>query len=951
MSDFHRVLLGLLASARRIDRDQALLGALGVGAFAYVHQVDSVHRMVTGTACRWLLADEVGLGKTVQAIMVMRALAAQSPRPLAAALVVPDDLVGQWEEELLCRGHALALESGEQGAIAGNLVLRLCRPSRLLDGGKIVADRVDLLLVDEFTKLQVQVREDLITASRTIPNVIVMTATPALHDSRQRRELMQLLEPEADRIARAENRDILTVLAEREAAARARYAMELQESSKRRAIEEGHGLYRRLIRTARDDYPNALPKRVYQPIKLSPTDGDAERARATREYLEATRTSNLNIDRKALLQVSGRSPQSLRRRLSTLRRTTSDLQTAWQQITTCLRDEPGDAKLDALIDHLRELHAKHPDRRVVIVAEDDPTTDYLSEAIEKLTDMQVAKKRRNATAAEELEDQVALLKDALDDFISGQAKVLVAAEAAKEGHNLQFADEIIFFALPWSPPDIQQWIGRIDRLGTKGLPANRRIAITPIVVEGSIEHNILNVLEGTGVFLRSEVFDESEWEEISDAIGAVANGITGASWRDAERQAKTLGAAYGEWLDATTLPPSPRTALALKCESAFRSRCYAAPVLVAESDRWNWFQARERAAETMIKLAREDVLDVRNGRFGEQRFKTMWYKVKPGPDDLSIPELDPRGSWHLQAFITRRSDIECPPRPYVVHHGEKRSLRFFDHGCDLHDGVIEAFEAKAPVTSINSEFIIAYPAGHRALQWENQRLLLAVSEVDLRGAMSFYAQAVPEVGDTTSSRFEQEARASVTRIALAQFQADRRWMIDLAPPEMVFAALIEDGQDMIVADAAAALLEPFHDSHGVRQLARRRSMLSEPQLSAAKNAATRELTRLGGICVGQALAAVRRSVGTRLFAAQADADNLADAARAEVKAAELLEVPTEIKRAAIRGAELMLELTEAAWRARLARLEGIEAALKKVATLKQPKMFWVIPKSANAATP
>ena len=39
---------------------------------------------------------------------------------------------------------------------------------------------------------------------------------------------------------------------------------------------------------------------------------------------------------------------------------------------------------------------------------------------------------------------------------------LGAADAAREGHNLQFADEIIFFALPWSPPDIQQWIGRIE---------------------------------------------------------------------------------------------------------------------------------------------------------------------------------------------------------------------------------------------------------------------------------------------------------------------------------------------------------------------------------------------------------------------------------------------------------------------------------------------------------
>ena len=197
MSDFHRVLLGLHASARRIDRDQALLGAMGVGALAYTHQIDSVHRMLTGTACRWLLADEVGLGKTIQAIMVMRALAAQSPRPLTVALVVPDGLASQWEEELLCRGHALALESGEEGGVHGNLIMWLVRPSRMLGGARIVPDRIDLLLIDEFTKLQVQVRDDLIAAARTIQNVIVMTATPALHEARTRRELMALLEPEA----------------------------------------------------------------------------------------------------------------------------------------------------------------------------------------------------------------------------------------------------------------------------------------------------------------------------------------------------------------------------------------------------------------------------------------------------------------------------------------------------------------------------------------------------------------------------------------------------------------------------------------------------------------------------------------------------------------------------------------------------------------------------------
>ena len=53
--------------------------------------------MVTDTACRWLLADEVGLGKTIQALMVLRALATQRETGLRVALVVPDDLVQQWQ--------------------------------------------------------------------------------------------------------------------------------------------------------------------------------------------------------------------------------------------------------------------------------------------------------------------------------------------------------------------------------------------------------------------------------------------------------------------------------------------------------------------------------------------------------------------------------------------------------------------------------------------------------------------------------------------------------------------------------------------------------------------------------------------------------------------------------------------------------------------------------------
>jgi ATP-dependent helicase HepA len=954
MSDFHRVLLGLHAHARRLDRDQALLGALGVGAFAYPHQLDSVHRMITGTACRWLLADEVGLGKTIQAIMVMRALAAQNPRPLNVALVVPDDLVEQWEVELLSRGHVLALESGDDGGPIGNLMMRLCRPSRLVAGARLAAEKIDLLIIDEFTKLQVQVRRDVIAAARIIPSVIALTATPALHLAATRRELMALLEPEADRIAQAENRDILKVLAEREALAIDRYGAHLGEAGKRRAVEETYGLYRRLIRTARTDYPDALPRRSYQPVRLAPTDGDIERARTTRAYLEAAKKSSLEIRRDLLLQVAGRSPMSLRERLSTLRRHTADLQAAWRQIDTCLRQEPGDAKLDALIDHLRSvLHASRPDFRAVVVAEDNPTTDYLRDAIEKLTDVRVAKKRRSIGAAEELEVQVASLKEALDDFVSGEAKVLVAADAAREGHNLQFADEIIFFALPWSPSDIQQWIGRIDRLGTKGMPANRRIAITPIVIEGSIENKILEVLEGTGVFLKSEVFDEAEWEDISKAISAAADGNTGASWNDAARQAKKLGDAYDAWLQATRLRPSPRTKIATRFEARLRSRRYAAPFAEVDGYPWNWFLIRERAAEAMIKLACEDYLDVRNGQMGHQRFKTMWYKATLGQEDLTLGDLDTRSPWYRQAFISRRTAIECPPRTYVVQtDGEKRRLHFFEHGCTLHDGAVCAFERHAPATDIEMEFVVEYPAGHPILQWVGCRFLVAVSELDPRGAITLDLDGMLGSPDRQTSKPEQDARTTAERVTLTQFEADRRWMTDLAPPEMLIAVLVEDGNDMVLADnAAPALFDPFHQGKCARQIAKRRTPLTGERLKAVKVAAFTRLKKLGGDRLNHAMVAVRNEVESRLFAAQADADNLAYAARAEINAAAALDSKLEFNRAAQRGAALALTLAEAAWVGRAARLKGLETAMRNVARLTAPRLFWLVPLCSQRRDP
>lgn len=555
-------------------------------------------------------------------------------------------------------------------------------------------------------------------------------------------------------------------------------------------------------------------------------------------------------------------------------------------------------------------------------------------------------------AAEELEVQVAMLKDALEEFVSGDANILVAALDAREGHNLQFADEIIFFALPWSPHDIQQWIGRIDRLGTRGIPSSRTIAITPIVTENSIEARILDVLEATKVFEKSEVYDEFEWAEISDAINAAAEGNPGASWTEATSCARDLGDAADEWLKNTKLPPSPRTTIAEKRASRLRARDYACPLLVGEGDeKFTWFQWRERGLDVLLKLAREEYFDIRSDKDGDQSFKTIWYKSKD--PELPLGDIDSRHAGHRQAFIARRTAIECPPNTYVEQgDGNKRRLHFLDHGCSLHDQIVIAILARPITTDLTSEFTVAYPTDHPILAVEGRRLLVAVATLDLSRALSPHLEAVVGAADPTASKAEQDARNSTLRMLEAALAADRRWLLDRCPPEFMVSVFAEEGGGFTaIPTAAAAILDSAHARKRGRQLGRRRSALTETALVEARKTALQDLQKRGAEVLNRALLAVTGGVHHRLFAIEADIDAQVAAARAELASAEKLDQKLVFNQAAVRGAALAVQLAEAAGDARKAWLAGAAAAVERQAALSKPRYFWVVPREVSEERP
>jgi len=80
-------------------------------------------------------------------------------------------------------------------------------------------------------------------------------------------------------------------------------------------------------------------------------------------------------------------------------------------------------------------------------------------------------------------------KDWMRDLFQNHAQVLIATEAGGEGINLQFCNHIINFDLPWNPMRLEQRIGRIHRLGQK-----KDVMIYNFAIRDTVEDHILKLL-------------------------------------------------------------------------------------------------------------------------------------------------------------------------------------------------------------------------------------------------------------------------------------------------------------------------------------------------------------------------------------------------------------------------------------------------------------------------
>ena len=848
-----------------------LAPAMGVAASLYTHQLANVQRVLTDLRVRHLLADEVGLGKTVQALMILNALRSQRPE-LKALILVPDQLVAQWRDEILTRAHTAPI--GEDVELEGGQYIRLAwedqRGKRDAAGKPLFAladiDPVQfsVLIVDELHRLNADLQDRIVRVAVDFEHVLILTATPAFQRVGRHAQIFALLEPERTALARwrivTGDRGIVEQLEfgdnlsnwpewavtaivdeviERDRAAAASAAPEAFT-----ATALAQCAYRRVIRTRRVDYSGVLPRRHHRPIVVEPLGAEADRQALMWQYFGHLGELSRRFDPVLLAKRVVLSPPSLEQRVDFLRRQGHERAGLLERAKPLVHRGQGDSRADALIDLLTEIWIGDPAERVLVAAQDNLTVDYLFDLVRARLPIVgplservplVAARVRQGMTTDPMEDLAGYGNETtenLEAFQRGDAQILFAPEVVQVGLNLQCARVLVLYSVPWRPEEVEQWIGRLDRIGNKAAFSKgddaKAIDVYTIALRDLVDERVVGVLQHFHVFERSVNLDGDHLHEVAKLIEDAALRTGRTSWRKAEDQAEAMAAEdEAQEFDSALRQHLPWVAGSAK---AARERIDlmppAAPILdtLPESAALGP-RAWDRALEGMLRLLRragDYVIRLNTDPDRGSRFQTLWYRfgakglygrrevLSKVVFSFGANPWNERSPGHAHAFITRRGDIASPPRRRVtmVLGSDQvwRQLRFLNFGDALHDELIKGWLP-------DGGGLVALDVGFfedHAL-WEHTGpglYLLRLSVMDSKNAL---------VNPVLERRlFEHLGR--LAKFMLCALEADIRWVrAQLTAAMFLDVRRQANGRWIPVkAEEAAALLNPMaHERNGL----------------------------------------------------------------------------------------------------------------------------------------
>ena len=486
---------GLRLEAREFGR---IREAGGLGSFLggrirlFPHQLYAAERASRADPVRWLLADEVGLGKTVEACLILNRLL-RTGRVERTLVIAPATLTVQWLGELWRKYHQVFVliddkrlndverDYGE-GFNPFDAYHRAVLSVEYLLEHPYLADRaieagIDLLVVDEAHHLRRPAGHPgnpeyraIAPIAAAVAHTMLLTATPLEDDAHGFFRLLQLLRPDefpdgTSFEERLQQRDPLPPCT----------------SATRRADIGG------------------LPPRQPEPVQL---DGAAWSSRI--ELLDALRSEPAED-----AAARKRKARRLRRALA-----------SGASLEAILRPKERDLKRLARA-------ADEDDPRLAWLAEQAPswrdgrnkTLIFVAqrESLELIrTTLGRVSQVRTGVFHEDLTPGQRDIEVAQFRTRSGPS-VLISTECGGEGRNFEFCRRIVLFDLPWNPIAVEQRIGRLDRIGR-----DRPVEIVYFHPGSGLGGAVVDLYETLGLFKQPLGSFERELAAVEDAIEELA---------------------------------------------------------------------------------------------------------------------------------------------------------------------------------------------------------------------------------------------------------------------------------------------------------------------------------------------------------------------------------------------------------------------------------------------
>jgi len=455
------------------------------------HQIDVAQRVLRDMGGRAILADEVGLGKTIEASIVYKELAV---RGLArrALILTPASLVGQWQgelEEKFFERFDTPTDPDDWQRVT-KAIISHDRARTRRHAEEILRHRWDLVIVDEAHKVKSHRGATYQFIERIERDfVLLLTATPLQNDLRELYNLITLLRPgqlgtwqefKSEHLVSGDHRQ------PRDPEALRALTHEVMIRTRRSSVVDDLNLPPRrprhpevkLTRAEADLYQRTTDflRRLYregfiQPAEQEETEDGAPRRRTKKGILQLA-----VIHLRQRLCSSSRALAESLAHLAESERISPQYRIIAQRLAKRAEGIKTHAKLDVLTKLLKET----PDR-VVVFSDHRPTIQLIEERVKKLGRQPIVYWGAHSTA-----DRDKRIRAFHDD----KRSVLIATRAGSEGRNLQFCNVLVNYDLPWNPMVVEQRIGRLHRIGQ-----TREVHIVNLAAAGTIESYILQLLD------------------------------------------------------------------------------------------------------------------------------------------------------------------------------------------------------------------------------------------------------------------------------------------------------------------------------------------------------------------------------------------------------------------------------------------------------------------------